>query len=278
MPLKKATTSLLNNNMNEYWQKQGEVPLFPDLLWSRPENRQHAGKLLVVGGHAHGFSAPAEAFSVAEKAGIGSARVMLPDHIRPQLKKVQGTVLTTEFAPSTPSGSFAAKALAELLDASAWADGVLLAGDFGRNSETAIVLEKLASKYPGKLVLTKDAVDYFTSNASVIIDRKDTCLVLTIAQLQKLASSAKFATAITFSMNLLQLVEALHAFTTQHTSYIVVKHLDTILVAVNGKVCTTKTEQGLEDSWRAATAAKASVWWIQNPSKPFQALTTSFFS
>lgn len=262
----------------DYWHRQGSEPLYPDLLWSRPENRQYAGKLLIVGGHAHGFNAPAEAFAEAEKAGIGVARVMLPDHLRSQLVNIQGPVPSTEFAPSTPSGSFAGKALAELLAAGAWADGVLLAGDLGRNSETAIVLEKLVSKHQGALILTKDAVDYFLNNANLVFNRPNTCVVATIAQLQKLAINAKFTTAFTFSMDLLQLVDSLHELTQQFKVSIVVKHLENIFVAFGGRVSTTKTSTGLEDSWRVSTAAHASVWLIQNPSKQFEALTTSLVS
>lgn len=262
-------------NQQDYWQRQGDEPLFPDLMWSRPENKQHAGKLLIIGGHAHGFAAPAEAFAVAEQAGIGSARVMLPDHLRSQLIKIQGPTLSTEFAPSTPSGSFASKSLAELLDASAWADGVLLAGDFGRNSETAIVLEKVVTKFSGTLILTKDAVDYFINNSAPVLQRPNTCLVLTIAQLQKMASNAKFTTAITFGMDLLQLVDVLHEFTKTFQASLVVKHLENLVVAVNGQVSTTKTNADIEDNWRVATAARAAVWLIQNPSKQFEALTTS---
>ena len=263
--------------MNDYWYKQGDDPLFPDLLWSRPENKLHAGKLLIVGGHAHGFAVPAEAFMVAEQSGIGTARVVLPDHLRSQLVKVQGPSLNTEFAPSTPSGSFASKSLAELLDTSAWADGVLLAGDFGRNSETAVVLEKLVTIYSGKIIMTKDAVDYFTSNAQATIHRPNTCLVLTIAQLQKLATNAKFATAITYGMDLLQLVDVLHEFTRQFQVYLIVKHHENICVAVNGRVSTTKSTGSLQDNWRVETATNASVWWIQNPTKPFEAFTSAVY-
>lgn len=259
----------------DFWHKQGDQPLFPDLLWSRPENRSFAGKLLIIGGHAHGFAAPAEAYQAAEQSGIGTARVLLPDHLRPQLTKVQGTAVAADFAPSTPSGSFASEALAEMLAESNWADGVLLTGDLGRNSETAIVLEKLVAKYQGPLVITKDAVDYFTSNSQAAIDRPKTCLVLSIAQLQKLATHARYPTAITFGMNLLQLIDTLHDFTQTFTVHIIVKHLDTIFVAVNGQVSTTKSTDSLEDTWRVATAAKAAVWWIQNPSKPFEAFTTA---
>ena len=121
--------------MQDYWHKQlPDKPLYPDLLWSRPEQAAQAGKLLVIGGNAFGFSAPAEAFQAALDAGVGTCRVILPD----RLQKTVGRILEAgEYAPSTPSGSFAKKSLATLIDYSQWADATLLAGDFGRNSETA---------------------------------------------------------------------------------------------------------------------------------------------
>ena len=129
-----------------YWQKQGSEPLFPDLLWSRPERRSAAGKLLIIGGNVHAFAAPAEAFMQAQQAGIGTVRVVLPD----ATKKLVGKLLEhLEYAPSTPSGSFGQKSLAELLDLAAWSDGVLMAGDIGRNSDTAILLVKFVANYPG---------------------------------------------------------------------------------------------------------------------------------
>lgn len=261
--------------MQTYWHKQGSEPLFPDLLWSKPENKHQAGKLLIVGGHAHGFAAPAEAYTAAQSAGVGSARILLPDHIRPQLMKFQGPTLEMEFAPSTPSGSFGSKAYAELIDVSNWADSVLLAGDLGRNSETAVVLEKFVSKTKFPITITKDAIDYFTSTPAPLLARGNCCIVLSLAQLQKLTTNAKFPTAITYGMDLLRLVEALHDFSQQYQINIITKHHDSIVVAAGGQVSTTKIELDLEDAWRVSTAAKASVWWLHNPAKPFEALTSA---
>src|SRR6185312_2009701 len=92
-----------------------------------------------------------------------------------------------EYAPSTPSGSFSQKALAELLSLSQWAEGVLLAGDLGRNSETAILLEQFSQKYAGQLTITQDALDYFTKSPKDLAQREDTLLVCSFAQLQKIA-------------------------------------------------------------------------------------------
>jgi NAD(P)H-hydrate repair Nnr-like enzyme with NAD(P)H-hydrate dehydratase domain len=120
-----------------YWHKQTAAePLFPDLEWSRPQTAATAGKLMIVGGNSFGFVAPATAFSEAEKAGVGSVQMLLPDSLRPLIGK---TFMAGELAASTPSGSFSQKALLELLAMSQWSDGVLFAGDLGRNSETASV-------------------------------------------------------------------------------------------------------------------------------------------
>jgi hypothetical protein len=257
---------------NTYWQRQApDKPLFPDLLWSRPENKRQAGKLLIVGGNKFGFAAAGEAYSEAVAAGAGTVRVLLPD----SLQKTVGKVFAAgEYAPSTKSGSFSQQALAELLAMSQWSDSTLLAGDLGRNSETAIMLENFIEKYSGQLVITQDAVDYFTKLPTKLLERAETLLVLSFAQLQKLATSAKFPTAFRFEMDFLHLVEALHEFTTAYDLSIMVRHLDNIFVAASGQVSSTKTEAD-EHIWRVKTAAHAAVWWLQNPSKSFEALSTS---
>jgi hypothetical protein len=255
-----------------YWHKQTEdTPLFPDLQWSRPENKQFAGKLLIIGGNAQGFAVPATAYTDALAAGVGAARVLLPDSLQRTVSKI---FPAAEFAPANPSGGFARASLGEALPLAHWADGILLAGETGRNSETAILLESLLTKHTGQITITKDAADYFTVAPKPALNRTDTLLVISFSQLQKLGISAKFTTAFTFDTGILQLVDALHDFTEAHQLFIITKHLDSIFVAVNGQVSSTKLLKDRE-VWRGKTAAEASVWWLQNPSKPFEALTTA---
>lgn len=257
-----------------YWQKQANnQALFEDLLWSRPENKRLAGKLLVVGGNLHGFAAPAEAYDQAAKAGIGTTKVLLPNALQ---KTIGQLVENTEFAPSNKSGSFSKQALGEWLAFATWADGVLLAGDLGRNSETAILLESFISKYDGQLTITKDSADYFTNQPVGILHRPQTTLVITIAQLQKLCTAAKWPTPIQFSMLALPLAEQLHQLTNTYAVNLVVLHNDLMFVASGGGVSTTSVPQ--TDTWRIKTAAHCVVWQIQNPSQPFQALTTAVYN
>ena len=255
-----------------YWQRQSTAkPLYEDLLWSRPENRALAGKLLIVGGHAQGFTRPAEAFALAEKAGAGTVRVLLPDALQKTLGRA---FVGAEFAPSSPSGSFAAKALGELVPLSAWADGVLWAGDLGRNSETAILIEKFFEHYDGQVTLTCDAVDYINITPYPVLQRKNTVLVLSFAQLQKFGIGIKYSNAFTFSMDLLRLINALHELTKRYKITIITKHLGTMIIAADGEVITTKLPIDMP-VWRLKVAASASVWWLQNPTKELAALATA---
>lgn len=255
-----------------YWRKQQEQALFPDIAWSKPENKQHAGKLLIIGGNLHGFAAPAAAYQESLKAGVGVAKVLLPD----ALQKTVGRILENgEYAPSTPSGSFSQKALASWLDWSQWADAILLAGDLGRNSETAITIERFVAKTNLPLTITKDAIDYFYANPGAITQRLKTTLVLSLAQLQKLNKQMGSTEPLLFSFGIAQLANWLHSFTSDNPCTIVVYHQQSILVAHQGQIIST--EVGEQTIWRLKTASCGAVWWLQNPAKPLEALTAGIF-
>ena len=256
-----------------YWVRQGDKPLFPELEWSRPETRRQAGKLLIIGGNGYEFTAPANAYGDALEAGVGGATVLLPSSMQ---KVVGGIFPEAEFAPSTPSGSFARESLASMLDLSAGADGVLLPGDLGRNSETTILLESFLGSYQGQVTLTRDAADVLMQQPPSIVGRRNTLLVLAMGQLRQLTSAAHFPQAFTTAMGLVQLAKSLHEFTRRFPLAIITRHQSCCVVAVNGQVSTTLLKV---DSlvWRPPTAAHASVWWLQNPAKPFEALTTAVY-
>lgn len=258
--------------MQEFWTKQPvDKPAFPDIEWSRPENRAHAGKLTIIGGNLHSFAAPAEAYAAAQQAGIGSAKVVLPL----PLQKVTGTFFDNlEYAPGNPSGSFSRQSLGQWLELAAWSDGTLIAGDLGRNSETAIVFESFATKYSGQLTITKDAISYALNAPKAVLQRPNTTLVLSLSQLQQYAVAASSTTPVTLGMTIIQLVDVLHHLTSRYQPYIVTRYHDTICVAVNGQVSTTPADPAVQ-VWRVATAARTATWWLQIPAKPFQAITTA---
>lgn len=256
---------------HSYWYKQNREPLFPDILWSRPESKHGAGKLAIIGGNAHGFGAAGTAFSAAEEAGAGAVYFLLPDAIQ---KIARHMLPDAVFAPSTPSGSFSRKALSAMFDLTASSDCVLLAGDFGRNSETAMTLEEFVHRKSGPLVITHDAVDYFKMLPLPLVDRQYTVIALSMSQLQKVFIHTPTITPIVMSMTTVQLAEALHTYTATHPACVITKHHDLIFVAHEGKVSTTLYSERI---WRIKTATYASVFYMQNPQSLFESVTTAVY-
>lgn len=250
-----------------HWHKQTQgAPLFPDMLWNRPENRMHAGKLLLISGSSSGFADAAEAYTAAVKAGIGTVRVLLPDSLARMVARLFPEV---EFAPSTPSGSFASEALAEFLAASAWADGILLPGSLSKNSETAIVLEKFLEKYSGQVTLAGDAADY-AIGLPAVLTRPNTVFVLTFAQAQRFITALKSPKPLKSDLGLVQIVDLLHELSNEQPWSLILIHEGTAYAAVDSQVSSTPTEISVIE-----IAASTSVWLLQNPQKPFKALTTA---
>lgn len=255
-----------------YWYKQEpDRALFPDIEWGRPETRQHAGKLLVIGGNVYGFTEVSEAYNRALASGAGACRALMPDAIQ---KTVGSLFDSVEFCPSTPSGSFAKKSLGTWLDQSAWADGILLAGGFGRNSETNVLIETYLQKYAGPVTLVKDSLAPVLITPETVLNRPETTLVMTLADLQKIYAQTAQTTAITSDMDLLRLIDALHEFSRDIKAFVLTSHRQNLIVAAYGLVSTTRLPSAAP-RWRIAAAASAAVWWLQNPSAGFEALTTA---
>lgn len=255
------------------WQKQDKEPLYPDLLWSRPENKRTAGKLLIIGGNTHAFSAPGIAYESAVQSGIGSVKVLLPEGLR----KTIGAVLENcEYAPMNKSGSFSKSALAEWLEWASWADGVLLAGDVGRNSETTIVTEQFLKTYTGQITVTQDVIDQFRNQPELLFERPNTTIVASFSQLQKIwPTISKDKQVIQYGNSLTKNVEIIQATMQYLPVNLVTKHLEIVIVSVVDRVSTTPYNKEI---WRVETAGKIAVWWLQNPNKSFEALTTSLIS
>jgi ADP-dependent NAD(P)H-hydrate dehydratase / NAD(P)H-hydrate epimerase len=255
-----------------YWKTQQlGSPLFPDIEWSKPERRDQSGQLAIIGGNKLGFAGVAEAYSQTLGAGVGAVKVLLPDVLK---KTIPPTMTDVIFAATNPSGSLAKDALTEMHAIGTWASGVLLIGDAGRNSETAILYEDFIHEYSGMLTVTRDAVDLIKNSSQALVERPNTLLVLSFAQLQKIFQSVYYPKILTFSMQLAQLVEALHKFTITYPCSITVLHKDHLIIADKGDIITQPWENTMA-IWRGSVAAKAASYWLWNPSIPLNATAAS---
>lgn len=254
-----------------YWQQQTKAaPLFPDIEWSKPEQKSLAGKLLIIGGNKLGFAAVAAAYATAQTAGIGECKVALPDVLK---KTIDPSTFDCVFAASNPSGGFSKEALSELKGYINWADGLLFIGESGRNAETAIVYEQLL-QIDCPTILTRDALDLVRNQAGQWLHNSQLCAVATFAQLQKIFQAVHYPKMLLFSMQLSQLVDALHKFTITYPTRIITLHHNQLIVAHDGQVSTTPCDDNLI-IWRGTIATRAGVYVVQHPNQPFEALTSA---
>lgn len=249
------------------WRQQKDKPLFEDLLWSRPENKRHAGKLLVVGGQAGQFAHVSSAYAAAGKAGAGHIRVLLPD----SLTKLTLGLPGVEYAQANSIGSFSKSSLADLMELSGWADHVLLAGDFGKNSETTIMLESFLGKSNTPITISPNTIGSLGEGAYNKIARLNIYAVLDFAQLQKLGSRVGLHEAITSTLPINLLAERLAEITSMSPVKISGNFNGLLWAAENGEAISTHksatSDMGL--------AGYISVWVMQNPSKPLEAMATA---
>ncbi|HYG84036.1 MAG TPA: hypothetical protein VD907_04095 [Verrucomicrobiae bacterium] len=252
----------------DYWQRQepGKA-LFPDIEWSKPEQKTHAGRLAIIGGNSLGFAAVVGAHEEATRSGIGTTRILLPNALKKNLPKNISEVI---FVPTNTSGGFSKDAEPELHAAMAWASVALYIGDTGRNSETAVVLETLLRMHATPTVITRDAIDLLKNAASTIAERPQTLLVLSFAQLQKLFQTIYYPKVLTFSMQLANLVEALHKFTITYPVTIATLHNEQLVMAHGGQVVTMSWHNPMA-IWRGSVASRMATYWAWFPERPLEA-------
>ena len=257
----------------DFWMKQEKDKLlFPDIEWSRPEQKRSAGKLLIVGGTTHGFSAVVKSYSAACEAGVGEVKIAVPDGLK---KSLPPDFNDSIFLPTNQSGALSKDSEVDLVSAGKWADGILLVGDSGQNSETAILYDKLLDSTDTWLTITRDTVDLLLTSAEKLVSRPNTNLVINFPQVQKLFSKVYYPKILTSSMQFISFIEAVHKFTITYPVTITVLFNDKIIVAHDGQVAS----QDFTDQMsliNGTLAAKTSAYILWNKKKPFEAIATSW--
>lgn len=250
-------------------QKQDlSKPLFEDLLWSRPENKRSAGKLLIVGGQAGDFINVSSAYSFTKEAGAGTVRIILPDSLR----KIAGNIEGVEFAPSNSSGGFAKTALASFFDLSEWADHVLIAGDLGKNAETTVILDGFLLRGTRPITLSQYAMQSIGISFAQLLNMHVN-LVIERKIFQKFAAAIGSHVPVTSLTTYAQTGSVIEDISAKIKARFVIIDDEHVWGAVNGEVVSTPTKP-IDIN---ALSAYVSVWLMQNPSKPLEALATAVF-
>lgn len=278
----------INSDLS-YWHKQSK-PLFDNLIWNIPE--QKTGHIAIVGGNSQNFSTVVRISEfINQTFPIKTLSTVLPDALRGKLPPLPNL----DFLPSTESGSFAKSRQLELAFSSP--NSTLVIGDLSRNSATAVALSDAIAKStseirpnfpssqsnseetpPNLLVIARDSVDLLAPEASNWLNRPNTIIIASMAQLQKLFRAVYYPRMILLSQPLIPAIETLHKFTLTYPVTLLTFHQDNIIVAGGGEVFTTHlvdTDYSPISLWSGQLAARVTALNLYNPRQNFAATTAA---
>jgi hypothetical protein len=118
--------------------------------------------------------------------------------------------------------------------------------------------------------LAGDSIDYFLSHPQKLINRENTLLIASLSQLQKIASP----NLIQQNADFIKVIEQVSGWASQTKLSVVTIHPSQALVAYQQQISTTPVNIPAAD---ATLAAYATVWWLQQPEKPFEALSSAAY-
>ncbi|MBR2997178.1 hypothetical protein IKF33_01975 [Candidatus Saccharibacteria bacterium] len=260
-----------------YWQKQSK-PLFENLTWNIPEQKQ--GIIALIGGNSQNFrTIERTASHLANNFPLKSVEIVLPDSLEKKLPPLENF----HFMPSTTSGSFAnSTKFTKFCSASPNAESasVILLGDFSKNAETATALTEFIKRTPNPIYATRDTIDLITEDATGWIEQSNINLIASMAQLQKLFKAIYFPKMLLLSSPLLPIIEALHKFTLSYPCTITTFHEGQIITAHDGNIVTTpikNTKYSPISLWNGTLTANIATMNLFSPEKTLEASAAAIY-
>lgn len=227
--------------------------------------------MLIVGGHRHEFALIQGIYQITEAAGIGYVQAALPDTLR----NLIGGGEFGHFLPASPSGSLGRAALGELLHLAEGYDGIIIGANLTNNSETSVLIESLIARSQRPIIITEEAIESFKFNPKLITNNAQAVVVTTMPGLFALANHHHLPLAIKPNRGVMGKIEILQQIVDISRCSYLVFDAD-IIVAAEEQISLTPLERPLSQA-PAIAIGLASVLWLQNRSKTFQALTTAAY-
>lgn len=244
-------------------EKQGKQPLYENILWSRPQRR--TGRILLVGGHRDGFAELQRTYAEFDVTSIAEVRLALPN----KLSRLISGLIGVSLVPSTPSGSIARDALAELVHLANEADAVCIGPNLSNNSETILTMERLIDETSAAVIIPPHSAEQFLSVMRKWHVKNNLLIFLTHKQLYKLAADVAADTKIPLNPTPESIAEMSQAISTKFAPSIVTYFEDSIIVSVQGKTSLTNNSSD-------HIVGEMAALWLQE-SKKYEALTTAAY-
>ncbi len=252
------------------YQTQGlGAPLFPKVLWNRPVSRHSGGRLLVVGGRPEGVALLQTIYSMAEAYGLGACELVVPD----ALTRLLASSGVAHFVPSTPSHTLAKIGLGQILYKAEDYDAMLLAPSAGNNSETSLLLAAIIGKTNSRLIIADDGLPTALLDPTTLVRQSPTLLILTMQEVFKLAGALSIGIHIRPDGGLINKLEIIEDIVRElPVDYVIYGGTD-LIIAAGGNLSVTSLMVPIP----GAAIGLFSAAWVQNPSQPFEGLTTAAY-
>lgn len=134
--------------------------LFPDILWSRPQNihKRQAGKILIVAGSRTMAGAALLTTEAAFRTGIGLAVLAYPESLRASIQHLLPEMMSLPL-PETPAGSMSRAAVPLIQKATEDTDLVAIGPGLSRNPETQGMVRELIPAIAKPMVVDADGLN-----------------------------------------------------------------------------------------------------------------------
>ncbi len=251
------------------WLKQTDEPLFPDIFWEVPLNRAQAKKLLIVGGHAKQFAETVGLYQYALAAGIGSARVVLPDSLR----KLIGSQPDCLFVESNPSGSISKNACTEILAYASECDGIIFSSELSHNTETISLLETLFTEITYPIFFSSNVLEMLSFQPELMLGN-ERVLVTDTKRLTRFADKIHLPITIKLQDSILNKIDFMTNITNTYPLALILDE-SPLIIATEGQVSSTELNQNTASS--GELIAKMAVFYLQHTNH-FKALTSAAYA
>lgn len=257
--------------MTAAFETQKDKLLYPEVFWNRPTNIGRAGRLLIIGGHQHGFNSVQNAYKIAHAAGIGSVQAAMPDSLR----KIVGITEFGIFLPSTKSGSIGRSALSEILSYALDFDTILIGPNLTANAETAVLAESLVSQLNMPIVITEETITALGHRPDLITSNPNLLVACGMSGVLNIVNRLKIPIKIQPNGGLIAKIELVSRLASASRCHFFIGDQD-IIVASQNKISFTPVDQQ-HNEMQSTIAAIGATFWTQNQTKPYQSLTSAAY-
>ena len=228
-----------------YWTEQLAEPLFPDIIWNKPQSKIHGPHLTLIGGYRDHFANISQAYSrLLAISTIINLELSLADSLKPLIRHLN-LACPIYYLPTNKTGNLSLKAFETILEIISAISVIYLAGDLSNNSETILLIEQLIDNLTNIIFINSELLQSLLASDCNYLNKNNIVLFFNPSQLQKWLINSHFPMAFKSTMNLLSWAELLHQISLAYHFYLICTYQNQIFLAHRGQIYSQQLNSNL---------------------------------